>query len=1344
MKLTKRVGAAVTASALALGLIASPIESVPFSFGSAVSAQEQSAPEYASHGQTAALPDSKELEQLWIDSLFYGEGVSFYKDYGKNYLDGASLEVYNLLRTEIEAISSGSRNNTSITLNMTESFADGSDLETGIGEAMDALMADLPADFYWYDKTVGYVYFSEGTKIAKVIFTISENYVAANSSTETVEYSDGTSVTYKINVDTAKITAATASAANAQAIAAKYSGKSDYEKVMGYKDEICSLVDYNDDAAGDDSTPYGDPWQLVWVFDNDPSTKVVCEGYSKAFQYLCDLSGIECYTVSGYADGGRHMWNIVVLDGKSYHVDVTWCDGGFDYCLKGAASSDGNGFTMHFEKEGYASADTVYEYYPETVGMYGPEILTVSTEDYDPNAAVGEVTISITPDELDIAVGEEGYITVEVTSEKEINGYLECTYVSDIVSVSDGEDPEGGTGTVYTVTGIAEGTATLTFEWSSDEIELDPPCTITCTVTVTAAECVHEWGTEWKNDETSHWHICGKCGAASEKGAHEPGDEATEDAPQLCTVCEYEIAPKLNHTHVWDITTWEKDETGHWRTCTKCDTGKTDVIEHTMVSKDNAEEPTCVDAGKETDMICSVCDYLEEGKVIPATGKHTMTEVPNSAKEPTCAEAGKEADMECSVCGLKETGKTVPATGKHQAGEPERQNVIAATCTEEGSYDEVVKCKDCGAIISTEKKTIEKIDHTPGSPVKENDIAPSCTKDGSYDMVTKCTECGETIETEHVVVPAEGHDFGALIQGETTHYQECAKCHEKIGEKPHTEDSGRVTTMPTTDTDGVRTYSCSMCGKELRTEVIPALGENHEHSYTILNSDASGHWHECVCGAKDTLIPHNTATKEEIVLEAVCNADGLKYFITYCTDCGWESSQILDIPKTGIHSAGTDYGKDSTGHWNTCTFCGTVMDKEPHQAGPAATETTPQTCTVCGYEIAPVLAHTHTFSTDWTKDDNFHWHAATCQHTEEVSGMALHAWDNGVITVQPTETSKGVKTFSCTVCGAAKTEPVSEITHVHTPGTAWKSDITGHWHECGSCSEKLDFAAHNEISEVTKLPTATVTGMRRYYCSICGYVIREEVIPATGIAETPSYPSGSTIVFPPVTNTKEPILDNGSGKTGWESIADDIKNAGNGNAVFVDMNNTTTLSKIALKELAGKNTDLVLKMNDKITWTINGETVSSTRDVNMRARLNTNNIPESVLEIYTAGNSIIQLSLSHNGSFGFDAVMTVALGSRYDGKYANLLYYDQRSGELEFVDCSMISGGMAALDFSHASEYAIVISDEPMGDYEDVSAAAGISEKNSIISVESSVLSAVAVIAAIAAAIYIFRKRVSK
>ena len=88
---------------------------------------------------------------------------------------------------------------------------------------------------------------------------------------------------------TSKAKAIQTAAKNAKEIVSANSKKSDSEKLKAYKNKICELTDYNWSAV-ENNVAYGNPWQLVWVFDGDPNTKVVCEGYSKAFQYLWELS----------------------------------------------------------------------------------------------------------------------------------------------------------------------------------------------------------------------------------------------------------------------------------------------------------------------------------------------------------------------------------------------------------------------------------------------------------------------------------------------------------------------------------------------------------------------------------------------------------------------------------------------------------------------------------------------------------------------------------------------------------------------------------------------------------------------------------------------------------------------------------------------------------------------------------------------------------------------------------------------------------------------------------------------------------------------------------------------
>ena len=192
-------------------------------------------------------------------------------------------------------------------------------------------------------------------------------------------------------VDSESIGRTNQAALNATGIMRDGEGKSDQERLEYYKDVICEDVEYDYDAAEEDSNvPYGDPWQLIYAFDDDPETKIVCEGYSKAFKFLCDLtefrnSNLKCQLVTGNMyDGigaGPHMWNIVHMNSNNdsnYLVDVTNCDGedGYtsDYFLKGSA--DGTA-------EGYTVGGLEYEYDNKTIVMYDPEERTLAETDYE-------------------------------------------------------------------------------------------------------------------------------------------------------------------------------------------------------------------------------------------------------------------------------------------------------------------------------------------------------------------------------------------------------------------------------------------------------------------------------------------------------------------------------------------------------------------------------------------------------------------------------------------------------------------------------------------------------------------------------------------------------------------------------------------------------------------------------------------------------------------------------------------------------------------------------------------------------------------------------------------------
>ena len=96
------------------------------------------------------------------------------------------------------------------------------------------------------------------------------------------------------------------------------------------------------------------------------------------------------------------------------------------------------------------------------------------------------------------------------------------------------------------------------------------------------------------------------------------------------------------------------------------------------------------------------------------------------------------------------------ATHTHTAGSAVQENVVAATCTTAGSYDEVIYCATCGEEMSRTTKTVAALGHNAGTPVQENYVAATATTDGGYDTVTYCTRCGAELSRVHTTLPATG------------------------------------------------------------------------------------------------------------------------------------------------------------------------------------------------------------------------------------------------------------------------------------------------------------------------------------------------------------------------------------------------------------------------------------------------------------------------------------------------------------------------------------------------------------------------------------------------------------
>ena len=260
----------------------------------------------------------------------------------------------------------------------------------GLDALMQKQLLEMPYELYWYNKTqgvsMGYRVATSGDNV-----TVKNLTISMNVSQDYAKFVNETSYN-PFEADTAKTGKAATAAANALNVVAANTNRSDYDKLVSYREYIKGQVSYNNDAATTTGYPYGNPWQLIYVFDGNSTTNVVCEGYAKAFQYLCDLTfqnqegRPSSALVSGKMDGGDHMWNVVAIGGRNYLVDVTNCDdrsiGAPDKLfLCGAAENvAGKQYTVTLGE------GIVYEYDEKTVESYASEHLKLSPVAYDPDA----------------------------------------------------------------------------------------------------------------------------------------------------------------------------------------------------------------------------------------------------------------------------------------------------------------------------------------------------------------------------------------------------------------------------------------------------------------------------------------------------------------------------------------------------------------------------------------------------------------------------------------------------------------------------------------------------------------------------------------------------------------------------------------------------------------------------------------------------------------------------------------------------------------------------------------------------------------------------------------------
>ena len=483
-----------------------------------------------------------------------------------------------------------------------------------------------------------------------------------------------------------------------------------------------------------------------------------------------------------------------------------------------------------------------------------------------------------------------------------------------------------------------------------------------------------------------------------------------------------------------------------------------------------AKDATCTEDGYTGDTYCKDCnEKIADGKTIPAKGH---TEVIDPAVEPTCTKPGKTEGKHCSVCNAVIVAQEeLPAKGHTEVIDP----AVEPTCTEPGKT-EGKHCSVCNAIIVAQTE-IPANGHTE---VIDPAVEATCTEPGKTEG-KHCSVCNAIIVAQ-TEIPANGHtevidpavEATCTTPGKTEG-KHCSVCNEilvaqtEIPAKDHSWDEGKITTSPTCENAGVKTYTCTVCNAT-KTKII----------------DATGH------------TPVDVAEQPATCTEAGHTAG------TKCSVCGAIISGMEEIPATGhtevidpaVAPTCTEPGKTEGKHCSVCNeilVAQTVIPATGHKEvidaakAPTCTETgltEGKHCSVCNeILVAQTVIHAtgHKEVIDAAK-------APTCTETGLTEGKHCSVC-NEVLVAQTAIPAKG----HTEVIDAAKAPTCTE------PG------LTEGKH-CSVCNEVIVkqevIPATGHKPEIRNAVEATLTTpgyTGDTYCSVCNELLKQGTeIPKTG------------------------------------------------------------------------------------------------------------------------------------------------------------------------------------------------------------------------------------------------------
>ena len=298
-----------------------------------------------------------------------------------------------------------------------------------------------------------------------------------------------------------------------------------------------------------------------------------------------------------------------------------------------------------------------------------------------------------------------------------------------------------------------------------------------------------------------------------------------------------------------------------------------------------------------------------------------------------------------------------------------------------------------------------------------------------------------------------------------------------------------------------------------------------------------------------------------------------------------------------------------------------------------------------------------------------------------------HSYTSAV-TKEATTEEEGVLTYTCSECGHSYTETIAKLAPTPAPTPEQTPAPTA---TPAPTSAPTATPAPTSTPTATPAPTAKPTATPAPKPSI-------SPAPATKPTAAPTAePTGT-----PVPDAGMPYLKGDTEKNSWELIEKQLENMADNDVVDVEMNGTTTVPGDIFDTIRGRNVMVVFHMGDGITWTVNGRDVTAEKVKNIDFGVvfgaeAGKTIPVEVINNVTGERYSINLTLAYDGEFGFKATLTVNMDKKNAGLFANLFYYNESTGGLEFICAGEIdSEGEVGLTFTHASDYTIIVGRQSM------------------------------------------------